>query len=230
MPSDLRWLLIETSGATGRVGLACGDTVRAAREMDRARRHARDLAPLVQSLLQEQAWPPTEIGGVIVSLGPGSYTGLRVGLMSAKALAFALGCPLVGVPTFEVLAWQARQSGASVEVVEDAQQNRLYVQRFGFSPDGVPEPQSTLHIREAAEWLQQLPTCALTGPGLRKHRPKLPPTAAVTPEATWEPQLEGLLRLGLARWQRGQTDSPLTLEPLYLRPSSAEEQWTALGR
>jgi tRNA threonylcarbamoyladenosine biosynthesis protein TsaB len=230
MPSN-RWLLIETSGAVGRVGLGQDDVLLAERAIDRSRRHARDLAPTVKSLLEEHFWQPTAITGVIVGLGPGSYTGLRVGLMSAKAFAFAIGSPLLGVPTFSVLAWQARQGGPAVEVVEDAQQNRLYVQRFTFSPDGVPQARNELHILDAASWTKNIQEdICITGPGLRRHRGSLPPSAVIATEASWEPHLEGLLQLGLLRAQSGTTDSPLTLEPLYLRPSSAEEQWTALGR
>lgn len=231
MSSDPRCLLIETSGAIGRVGLASGHILLRVREIDRTRRHGRDLAPMVRVLLSELSWQPGNIQVVIISLGPGSYTGLRVGLMSAKAFAYALGCPLVGVPTFEILAWQSGRRGDIVEVVEDAQQHRLYAQRFAFAPDGVLQPQNELHILELTSWLNQLPNGVLvTGPGLKKLNQQQASDLVTAPAEAWEAGLPGLLHLGLRRFNAQKTESPFSLEPIYLRPSSAEEQWTALGR
>src|SRR5262249_17519821 len=101
-----RLLIVETSGRVAQVALAEGDGLRARPTLDRARHHARDLAPTVARLLEDQKWPPRSLDAVLVSRGPGSYTGLRVGIMSAKALAYATGCALVGVETFAALALQ----------------------------------------------------------------------------------------------------------------------------
>ena len=84
-------LLLETSGRVGRVAVASPHAILQERRLDEARRHARDLAPAVQTLLQEQGWRPKNVDAIFVSLGPGSYTGLRVGIMSAKAFAYATG-------------------------------------------------------------------------------------------------------------------------------------------
>ena len=80
--------------------------------LDESRRHARDLAPAVRDLLAEQGWPARSLEAVIVSRGPGSYTGLRVGIMSAKTLAYATGCALLAVDTFAVIARQAPPEAA----------------------------------------------------------------------------------------------------------------------
>src|SRR5262245_64007809 len=129
LPSDYRLLLIETSGRVGEVGLGNDRAILSRRRLDQARRHARDLAPALRDLLREQSWRSTDITSVIVSRGPGSYTGLRVGIMAAKAFAFGVGCPVLGIDTFAVIAFQAGV-GNPVEVIADAQQERLYVQRF----------------------------------------------------------------------------------------------------
>src|SRR5215470_17676078 len=92
-----RLLIIETSGRPGRVALAVGESLLAAVQLEEVRRHARDLAPTVAELLRGQGWKPRDLQGVIIGLGPGSYTGLRVGVISAKVLCYAVGCPLVGV-------------------------------------------------------------------------------------------------------------------------------------
>src|SRR5690349_573125 len=101
------WLLIETSGRVGKVGLARGGGVVRSADLDATRRHARDLTAAVDGLLRAEAIGPRDLAGVMVSLGPGSYTGLRVGVMAAKALAYATGCRLVPVGTFAAVAEQA---------------------------------------------------------------------------------------------------------------------------
>src|SRR5205823_13861207 len=100
------WLMVEPSGRAGLVALAEGMVLRGVRPLDEARRHARDLAPAVRQLLDAAGWQPRDLQGVIVSRGPGSYTGLRVGLMSAKTLAYATGCALLAVDTFTAIALQ----------------------------------------------------------------------------------------------------------------------------
>jgi tRNA threonylcarbamoyladenosine biosynthesis protein TsaB len=104
MNEDPRLLLIETSGRGGFVGLARGESLCGLSRLEESRRHGRDLAPLTAKLLKEQGWKPRQLDAVIVSLGPGSYTGLRVGLMAAKTLSYATGCALIGVETFAVIA------------------------------------------------------------------------------------------------------------------------------
>jgi tRNA threonylcarbamoyladenosine biosynthesis protein TsaB len=219
-----RLLLIETSGRVGRVGLAEGPVFLADRSLDEARRHARDLAPMTAGLLNERGWRARDLHGIIVSLGPGSYTGLRVGIMSAKALAYATGCAVVGVPTFEVLARQVDTPGLELVVIADAHQEFLYVQPFGrgsaaerFSPAG------ELTVVSGREWARQLGhDVVVVGPGLRIAGPWLPPGM---PTVTPDPSVADLLAVGWERYQRGLRDDPVLLEPLYLRRSSAEEQW-----
>src|SRR5205823_5164828 len=123
-------LIIETSSRVGVVAVADEQRILGERRLDEARRHARDLAPSIRDLLGEAGWKPRDLSAVIVSRGPGSYTGLRVGVMSAKTLAYATGCALVGVDTFAAIALQAPAEAAVVDVIGDAQQDKLYVQRF----------------------------------------------------------------------------------------------------
>src|SRR5262249_48878627 len=95
-----RLLILETSCRRGLVALAAGTELRGVRRLDESRRHARDLAPAVAELLSEQGWKARDLQAVLVGRGPGSYTGLRVGIMSARALAYATGCALIGLDTF----------------------------------------------------------------------------------------------------------------------------------
>ena len=220
-----RLLILETSGRTGRVALALGDALCGERRLDEARRHARDLAPAVAKLLAEQGWRPGDVQAAIVSRGPGSYTGLRVGIMSAKTFAYATGCALIAVDTFAAIALQAPAGVTRVDVLADAQQDKIYVQPFARREDGW-HPQADLAICRFADWLSARgKDAAITGPGLRKWAARLPADAPVLDANLWEPQSASLLQIGLARYLAGECDDPWMLEPLYLRPSSAEEQW-----
>ncbi|HEX4607542.1 MAG TPA: tRNA (adenosine(37)-N6)-threonylcarbamoyltransferase complex dimerization subunit type 1 TsaB, partial [Urbifossiella sp.] len=116
------WLVIDTAGRSGRVGLVRNGAVAGAAALDAARRHARDLTTAVAGLLDAAGLRPADLAGVMVSVGPGSYTGLRVGVTAAKALAYATGCALVPVPTFLAIAARAPADAADLWVIADALQ------------------------------------------------------------------------------------------------------------
>ena len=218
-----RLLLIETSGRVGLVALAEGEALRGQRRLDEARRHARDLAPAIAALLQEQNWRAAELGAVIASRGPGSYTGLRVGLMTAKTLAWATGCALIAIDTFAAIARQAPAECARLDVLADAQQDRVYVQSFVRSAEGW-QAASALAIERCTDWLARRdPSGWVSGPGVAKWQGQLGGVSLVAAERR-DPGAEALLALGLERLSAGQRDDPYAVEPLYLRASSAEEQ------
>jgi tRNA threonylcarbamoyladenosine biosynthesis protein TsaB len=231
-PSDPKLLLLETSGAVGRIGLGQGTTLLAEAVLDRQRRHTRDLAPQIRLLLQKQEWKMAEIDGIVVSWGPGSYTGLRVGLMTGKTLAYALQKPLMTAPTFAVLAQQALnelQSGQELAVVADAQQDRIYLQTWQKTRVQIAAS-SVLTLEEGKTWRNGLSSETVTGPGLRQQQKLLPNTISCLPEMLWDPQLHALLSVGLVQYHLGQFADLFTVEPLYLRPSAAEVKWNELGR
>jgi tRNA threonylcarbamoyladenosine biosynthesis protein TsaB len=222
-----RLLLIETSGRSGFVAVALGADLRGLRRLDEARRHARDLAPAAAELLAAQGWRPPDVQVVVVSRGPGSYTGLRVGIMAAKTFAYATGCALVALETFSVIASQAPEGTPRLDVLADAQQDKVYVQPFSRTPGGW-QPTGPLAIRRFADWLAVREADAwVTGPGLHRWGGHLPAGTPVVEGTRRDPTPEALLRLGLARWEAGVRDDVWGMEPLYLRPSSAEEQWAA---
>ncbi len=217
-----RYLILETSHRIGAVALASDEKIVAERALDESRRHARDLVPAIQTLLHGQGWRARDLDGVLVSRGPGSYTGLRVGIMSAKTLAFATGCALLAIDTFAAIARRAPADCANVDVIADAQQDKVYVQRFGTHP----EPLSILPL---AMWLESARAwnVVVTGPGLEMFANRLD-GLTVLPRETWHPQPASLLKVGLERFRRGERDDPIAVEPLYLRASEAERKWERL--
>lgn len=235
MPTEPKLLLIETSGAVGHVGLSAGRRLAGEAALDRGRQHTRDLMPQCQRLFAEARWKPGDVDAIVVSTGPGSYTGLRVGIMTAKTLAYALRQPLISVPTFEIIArrcFDEESSLLSLTVIGDGQQDRVYVQQFERMTDsGSLFTMSPLTIMGGEAWRASVPAgSALTGPGLRQQQQKVPPTVDMLDEKYWDPFLASFLQLGLEHLEKKQFADAMALEPLYLRASSAEEQWEMLGK
>jgi tRNA threonylcarbamoyladenosine biosynthesis protein TsaB len=161
----------------------------------------------------------------MVSRGPGSFTGLRVGIASAKTFAYAARCSLVAVDTFATVAEQAPPESLVLDVIADALQGHLYVERFTRpGPGDVWRTLEPLAIRKGTDWLPTLPEDAwVSGPGVASLKLSVPERRTVgAPDR--EPRPESVLSVGLRKRASGVADDPWTLEPLYLRGSSAEEK------
>ena len=220
-----KMFILETSERIGQVAVARGTELLAVRRLEQARRHNRDLAPALRDLCAAQGWRVREIDAVIVSRGPGSYTGLRVGVMSAKALAYATGCALLAIDTFHAIAAQAPAGVQQLDVITDAQQGHVYIQSFRRAGDAL-RPEADLCIQPLGDWLARRPAAAwVSGPGLDAYADRLPAGTPVVGQEQWYPRAESLLRLGWERYERGERDDVWTVEPLYMRPSAAEEKW-----
>lgn len=135
-----RILLIETSTSLCSVALAADGNVIASRESAEPRAHAAMTAPFVKQVLDEAALQAADLDAVCVSAGPGSYTGLRVGVSTAKGICFAAGIPLLSVGTLEVLVHQARAARLLPAdcryVIPMIDARRMEVYTAVFSPEG----------------------------------------------------------------------------------------------
>ena len=218
-------LILETSGRVGRVAVALGADLGEVRTLDETRRHGRDLAPAVAALCASRGWAVRDLDGVVASIGPGSYTGLRVGLMSAKALAFATGCVVLGIETFAAIARQTPVDVDRVAVIADAQQQQVYEQTWRRDVNRWVAD-APLAIRPFADWLAGLPdSIRVSGPAVRLYEGRFTDRNPCVPLEFRDPLPASLLQLGLERWRAGEADDVDALEPLYLRPSNAEENW-----
>jgi tRNA threonylcarbamoyladenosine biosynthesis protein TsaB len=215
-------LLIETSGRVGQVGLAVDGVIVAERRLDESRRHARDLAAVSAALLAEAGIAPRSVNGVVVSIGPGSFTGLRVGIMSAKAFAYATGCELIAVPTFEAIANRAPKD-ITVDVISDGLKRTIYVQRFQVSTTGIYTI-NELKIVSLDDWLATLPAdVCITGPGVAIYDELIPPKQPRMAESDRLPTVRTLFDASRVTPPLDRA-AMIALEPIYLRGSSAEEK------
>ncbi|WP_020472144.1 tRNA (adenosine(37)-N6)-threonylcarbamoyltransferase complex dimerization subunit type 1 TsaB [Zavarzinella formosa] len=221
MPNAPDWdrvLILETSGNVGQVALSSGETLVATGHLDRERRRASDLAAICQELLTRHGWPAKTLTAVVVGLGPGSYTALRVGVASAKMLAYATGCAFVGVETFAAYASQV--CFPKVTVIADALQGEVYCRSYETDSRGL-NPVGDLEIRRLDEWRQHLtPETIVTGPGIRLLKDNLPKLAG---EEFQTLQIGSLLNVA-RQFPWAVNMDMWTAEPYYLRGSSAEEK------
>jgi tRNA threonylcarbamoyladenosine biosynthesis protein TsaB len=217
------WLVLETSGRVGKVGLARAGAVLRAVSLDDGRRHARDLASTVATAFAAESLTPRDLTGVIVGRGPGSYTGLRVGLMSAKALAYALGCELRAVETFAAIAEQSPSTAKHVWVIADALQGQVYVQPH-WRADRNWVADDVLRIQSVGDWVARLkPGEFVSGPGVAVLAERIPGTCPLVPETDRDPRVESVFAVGMRMPALARAEV-FALEPLYLRGSSAEEK------
>lgn len=234
----MRILALETSGRLGSIALLQSRDgvaeVLAARELPAGERSARTLLPAVQEALVEQGWRPADLELIAVTTGPGSFTGLRIGVVAAKTLAYALGAKLVGVHTLAAMAENVVTASSDASgstrlwTVLDAQRQELFAARFELSRPIVDQSQPATEIIPIDAWLDRLePVDAVAGPPLAKLAVPWPDgVMAVRPEV-WQPSAAAAGRLGFALYERGVTIEPLELVPHYYRKSAAEEKAAA---
>jgi tRNA threonylcarbamoyladenosine biosynthesis protein TsaB len=225
----MRIVAIETSGRHGSVAVLSGEDDRAQtlREnvLGGAQRTAQSLAPALRDLLDEVAWPPGSIGLVAVAMGPGSFTGLRIGVTSAKAFAYAVGAEVIGVNTLEVLARQAPSALSPLWAIMDAQRQELFAAKFEVVSGPNLSATRATHIVPQDAWLAGLrPGERVIGPALRRLAVQLPAEVVAVPEELWEPTAATVGKLAWQLYRAGHRGDVWKLSPEYYRPSAAEEK------
>lgn len=216
-------LAIETATTACAIGLRHGDRDRVI-VLDRERRHTEALAEGIAAALAESGCAVASVERIVVDRGPGLFTGLRVGLAVGQAMAHALGIPLIGVTSLEVLAEAARADGhrGLIVALVDARRGELFAQRFEITEVARPlEPPAVLTPEAVAEALRRAPA-AITGDGAARYAAQLDRVARER-IATEIPPPDAALRLGATR-------EPAPVVPLYLRAPDAVANFTTRER
>lgn len=217
---------IETSGHSGSVALVRDGAVLGETDLSReGRRHARTLIPELRHLLQDASLSPQDVDTLAVSIGPGSFTGLRVGVACAKVWAFATGASIVAVETLKAVAHQSASNTQRLHVISDAQRGELFVGSFERRAENVWHQCRPIAIIPTDEWIEQLqPTEVVSGPGVAKLQESLAEICLLEPSSHWIPSARSTAALGEQSAQAGDFADPWSLEPKYLRKSAAEEK------
>jgi tRNA threonylcarbamoyladenosine biosynthesis protein TsaB len=222
-------LAFETSCAVGSVALGRGAEVLETRTLSRPKAHAVEFLPAVKALCETHHVEPSSIRRVYVSAGPGSFTGLRIGVTAARMIGFATGAGVVAVPTLEVIAQNALEIDPPpprVAVVLDAKRNRVYTAAF-VHHDGAYVPTCGALEADPFAFLSAQPDdCAVLGEGVLYHRTAIEKSSRpILPESLYRPRAETVYRLGFERAERGEFSDRRNLVPTYIRPPEAEEVW-----
>lgn len=192
--------------------------------------HSATLMPGIDHLLKVTNLHINQVEGIALALGPGSFTGLRIGVATAKGLAYALKIPVVGVPTLDGLAQNVCYTSRLVCPVLDARKNEVYAALYRgdgsgcltkISADMVIGPEELIkHIKEEVVFL---------GNGVDVYgglwQQRLGARAIFAPPGFSQPRAVHIARLSLPKFQNGQTGNLFSLAPIYLRRSEAEINW-----
>jgi tRNA threonylcarbamoyladenosine biosynthesis protein TsaB len=218
---------IETSGRAGNVAVCEDEDVLATFGFEPGRHHARDIVSGVDEVLADAGVEKAEVEAVAVSRGPGSFTGLRIGVTCAKTLAWALGWAAVGVPSLEVLVQNVPPAGAPACAcpTRDARRGRIYATIFERQDDRWTDKTGVL-LLAASELAERLPAGALVfGTGARAYPAVLGGERFRVGGRELElGRAEEVARLGLRRLAAGHGDDPMQLVPLYHRQTAPEEK------
>jgi tRNA threonylcarbamoyladenosine biosynthesis protein TsaB len=224
-------LAIETSGKNGSVALVHGRSILVQEYFSHDLKHAAGLLPLIDKLMRARNWTPSSLQHLYISQGPGSFTGLRIGITLAKALAFATGAKIVGVPTTRVLIENAPPDAKHAIIVLDAKRDQIFTARYERVGSDWIERQPA-HLSSLTEMLAQSPRpLTLLGDGLPFHQQFLPPDQnqiSISPPPTWTARAEIVASLGIQMALRNEFISPDHFAPLYIRKPEAEEKYDLL--
>lgn len=224
----MRILALETAGKTGTVAGLSDANLLVELELDHTQRSAQSLAPAIETLLKQIAWAPADVQLVAVSVGPGSFTGLRIGVTTAKVFAYAVGAGVLGVDTLEAIAAAAPADRPTIWAVLDAQRGEVAAQRFGPAVAGRRQPIGPQRLMAIEAWLAELtPADAVAGPVLHRLLDRMPPGVEVLDRGYWNPRAAAIGRLAALHYAEGRRDDFLKLVPHYSRRSAAEEKLDA---
>ena len=225
---------IETSGLVGLIALRREGQLLAEVELDHARRrHAQTLISEIQQLLRTHDVKPSDVELLAVSRGPGSFTGLRVGVVFGKVFSFATGCRLVAVDTLQAAAAAAPDEVSEVMAIADAQRDEVFVGRYLRAANGDWDRVGEVVIRSNEAFIAEAveranASFAVTGPGLLKVAELLPPSIRKLAPEQWHPRASIVAQIGERMAARGEFSDAAEFEPFYLRKSAAEEKRDAL--
>ena len=221
---------IETSGMAGSVALIRDGQTIEMRSLEQAgRRHAQGLALELRDLLKRHSVTPKAVDAVAVSRGPGSFTGLRVGMVCAKTFAYATSCQFVAVDTFIAVAMNCSPDIPELWVVEDAQRSELFAGRYQHT-DGRWHRPGPVEVVDAEEWLKSRSDSeTVVGRGLARCDLSLTAARCLTEDQYSQPLASSVALLGEQMLLNPKSYAEIDFDcwrsvPFYIRRSAAEEQ------
>jgi len=223
-------LILGIETATEQVSVALGghEGVIALFEVARGRRHAETLTPAIDFVCAQADIGLDELGLVAVDVGPGLFTGMRVGLAAAKALAFALHVPMIGIPSLDLLAFRHRRTDRVVVPVVDARKGEVFYAMYRPVPGGVQQvvsPRVGPVAELVADLLARSQDSLCVGDGALRYQAELLDGYHCEIADVAHPSAAQLVQLAHARALREEWVSPAEIQPMYLRQPDAQINW-----
>lgn len=214
---------IETATDVCSVALSRGTEIIGLKEEAGGNNHAKNLLPFVDEVLKQSGVNMTEINGVAVSIGPGSYTGLRIGVSTAKGIAYTAGIPVMAISTLESIAQGAKTlwSGTSTETVQivpmiDARRMEVFTTRFSYDMRPLEDVSAKIIDQNTFSELLSEQKMLFCGNGMPKCHELLSafPNACFTDAPV---SAKNMLPTAIRKWQKQEFENVAYFEPFYLK-------------
>jgi tRNA threonylcarbamoyladenosine biosynthesis protein TsaB len=220
---------IETSTTTGSVAVVTEDRVIAQYSLNIEVTHSERLMATVDRVLKDTGLTIAEMDGYAVAIGPGSFTGLRIGLAAVKGLALVSGKPIAAVPTLKALAWNLPYAAYPVCPMLDARKNEVYAAVYRFENNLLIDVmnEAAISLSRLSEWISE--KTIFTGEASHLFRGDIEKIfgdrALFAPRATILPSAAIVAEIGLDMIKSGKQADPDNLTPMYIRRPEAEVAW-----
>jgi len=220
---------IETSTKTGSVAIVCEKSIVAQYSLNIEVTHSERLMATVDRVLSDTGIPISRINGFAVAIGPGSFTGLRIGVSTVKGLALATGKPVAAVPTLKALAWNVPYTAYTICTILDARKNEVYAALYQYDRTDLAQkmPETVISLAKLSGQISGM--TVFTGEAslvyhdtlekLFGARALFAPLTAVLPSAA------AIAEIGYGMISHGRHADTDSLTPLYIRRPEAEVAW-----
>ena len=229
-------LAIETSTRQTSIALGTRDGLLASELVAGDRAHAELVVPAIGHVLELAGLRVSQTSGIAVGRGPGLFTGLRVGVATARALAQVLRVPIVGIGSLDVLAFPLRHARGRIGAVTDAKRGEVFYAFYRPVPGGLAR-EGPVTVGGPERLVADLDAVGedtlLVGDGAVRYRRELEEAGTPLEFASASmafPHAEALVELALPRFEREETERPEDVRPEYVRKSDAEINWSRAGR
>ncbi len=225
----MRVLAIDTSSNVATVAVMEDELLLGEYILNHKKTHSQKIMTMIEQILSELELTVQDIDIFAAAIGPGSFTGLRIGVATVKALAHATGKPVVSVGTLEALAYNVPYAEHIIVPIMDARRDNVFTASYiwdeGFKEIGEPE---AISIDECLESCGEFLDTIFVGDGVKVHRDyikeKLGDKAIFPPANALNSRASSVAALALDKAKRGETQSYLEMKPYYIRKSQAERE------
>lgn len=233
MPHNPLVLAVETSGRIGSVALAEGKKILAETTFSAPLRHSAEIFPAISDILKRFNRNPQEIRQIYISVGPGSFTGLRIAVTLAKTMSLANAAKIIAVDTLDIIAANVddyiKESSERIATILDAKRGRFFIAVYQRNSQSIKQTENSStwekiipdSLLTSSQFLEQFTrdkqTIWLLGDGLLYHRDKFQAdNVRFMDQKYWSPRASNLLLLGWEKALKNKFEDPLTLTPNYL--------------